>query len=66
MSTNIKRWLYLIHRWLGIAACVFFAMWFISGVVMMYVGYPKLTAAERWSHLPPLDRGRPTWRRPPP
>ena len=34
--------------------CAFFAMWFVSGVVMMYVGYPKLTQAERLAHLPPL------------
>lgn len=52
---HAKRWLFLIHRWLGIVVCAFFAMWFISGVVMMYVGYPKLTAAERLQHLPPLD-----------
>ncbi|RFC39239.1 MAG: hypothetical protein DID90_2727552360 [Candidatus Nitrotoga sp. LAW] len=50
-----KRWLFLIHRWLGIFACIFFVMWFISGIVMMYVGYPKLTAAERIQHLPPLN-----------
>jgi uncharacterized membrane protein len=50
-----KRWLFLIHRWMGITACLFFAMWFVSGVVMMYVGYPKLTTAERLSHLPALD-----------
>lgn len=30
------------------------ALWFVSGVVMMYVGYPKLTALERLAHLPPL------------
>ena len=29
-------------------------MWFASGVVMMYVGYPKLTPAERLEHLPAL------------
>ena len=52
---NAKRWLYLIHRWMGIGMCLFFLMWFISGVVMMYVGYPKLTAAERWQHLPRLQ-----------
>lgn len=42
-----KRWIYLAHRWLGIALCIFMALWFLSGVVMMYVGYPKLTLAER-------------------
>ena len=50
-----KRWLFLLHRWLGVVLCAFFAMWFVSGVVMMYVGYPKLTEAERLQHLPPLD-----------
>ncbi|MHB1359374.1 MAG: PepSY domain-containing protein [Rhodocyclaceae bacterium] len=47
MSASGKRWLYLAHRWLGIALCLFFALWFLSGVVMMYVGYPKLTVEER-------------------
>ena len=51
---HAKRWLFLIHRWLGVLLCALFAMWFISGVVMMYVGYPKLTPAERLAHLPPL------------
>ncbi len=51
---HAKRWLYLVHRWLGVVLCAFFAMWFFSGVVMMYVGYPKLTAAERLEHLPAL------------
>ena len=51
---HAKRGLYLLHRWLGVVLCAFFAMWFLSGVVMMYVGYPKLTPAERLAHLPPL------------
>lgn len=51
---KLKRALYLTHRWLGIALCLFMLMWFVSGVVMMYVGYPKLTPAERLAALPPL------------
>ncbi|RAP62873.1 peptidase [Achromobacter sp. HZ01] len=54
-AARIKRWLYLTHRWAGIVLCLFFAMWFVSGVVMMYVGYPKLTPQERLAHLPALD-----------
>ena len=42
-----RRWLFLIHRWLGIVTCVLCAAWFVSGVVMMYVPYPALTAKER-------------------
>ncbi|NHZ41543.1 PepSY domain-containing protein [Massilia aquatica] len=59
MGTSFKRLLFLGHRWLGIVLCAFFAMWFVSGVVMMYVGYPKLTEAERLGHLPPLQAGAP-------
>lgn len=55
---HAKRLLYLVHRWLGIVVCTFFAMWFVSGVVMMYVGYPKLTSEERLAHLPALDPAR--------
>lgn len=50
----MKRWLYLAHRWLGIALAVPMAAWFLSGIVMLYVGYPKLTDAERRAALPAL------------
>lgn len=49
-----KRWLYIGHRWTGIVVCLFMALWFVSGVVMMYVGYPKLTPQERLARLPDL------------
>jgi hypothetical protein len=57
LKINLKRLLLLAHRWFGIVLCAFFAMWFVSGVVMMYVGYPKLTDTERLAHLPPLRAG---------
>jgi len=49
-----RRWLYITHRWIGIATCLLFAMWFVSGVVMMYVAFPQLTNRERWSALPEI------------
>lgn len=49
-----RRWLYVVHRWIGICTCVLFAMWFVSGLVMMYVAFPQLTDAERWAALPPI------------
>lgn len=52
---NPKRWLFLIHRWLGVAMCLVFLLWFASGLVMMYVQYPELTERERLAHLPELD-----------
>jgi uncharacterized iron-regulated membrane protein len=55
LSFRIKRSLFLVHRWLGIAMCVLFALWFATGVVMMYVEYPELTEEERFAALQPID-----------
>ncbi|MEM8943132.1 MAG: PepSY domain-containing protein [Pseudomonadota bacterium] len=52
---KLKRCLFLTHRWLGVGMCLLFAMWFLSGVVMMYVHFPSLTLAERLSGLPAID-----------
>ena len=53
-----RRWLYIIHRWIGIVTCLLFAMWFASGVVMMYVAFPQLTSRERWAASPPIAWNR--------
>src|SRR5258708_33628537 len=50
-----KRPLFLFHRWAGIALCAMFSLWFVSGIFMMYVEFPRLTAVERLSALPQLD-----------
>lgn len=55
MKLRLKRSLYLVHRWLGVGMCVLFAMWFATGIIMMYVEYPELTEEERLATLPPLD-----------
>ncbi len=36
--------------------CLFFLMWFASGIVMMYVAFPSLTSEERLVGLPALDK----------
>lgn len=54
----IKTLLFSIHRWLGVGMCLLFALWFASGIVMMYVEYPGLTEAERLGTLPELDSSR--------
>ncbi|WP_251864262.1 PepSY domain-containing protein [Achromobacter sp. Marseille-Q4962] len=55
MPARLRRLAFLAHRWLGIGGCVLMLLWFGSGIVMLYVGYPKLTPAERLARLPPLD-----------
>jgi hypothetical protein len=52
---GMMRALILLHRWLGVAFCLLFAMWFASGIVMHFVPYPTLTAAARFAGLAPLN-----------
>jgi uncharacterized iron-regulated membrane protein len=51
----MRRQLFLWHRYLGIALCLLFIVWFVSGVVMLYVRMPILFPAERLSYLAPFN-----------
>jgi len=51
---QIKRWLYLTHRWVGIATCMLFVLWFASGLVMLYVPFPSLDEDEQLAGLAPI------------
>jgi hypothetical protein len=47
--------LMFIHRYLGLAFCLIFVIWFASGIVMIYKRMPEYSAAERLARLPALD-----------
>ena len=51
---RLRRWLHIGHQWFGIATCLLFAMWFVSGLVMMYVAFPNFTDRERLAALPDI------------
>jgi uncharacterized iron-regulated membrane protein len=44
----------VVHRYLGIAVGVLMVMWFVSGIVMMYVGFPRVTEDQRTRTLVPI------------
>src|ERR1700722_10731709 len=46
--------LVITHRYLGVAAGALMVMWFLSGIVMMYVGFPRVTETERVRTLEPI------------
>ena len=52
----LKRALIFVHRWLGVALCLLFLLWFPSGIVMMYWRFPEVSARDRLDHAPALDR----------
>ena len=55
-AARLKRFVLLMHRWGGVAGCALMVLWLVSGLVMLFVGYPKLLPAEHLGALVPLDR----------
>ena len=51
----MQRLSYLWHRYLGIGLCLLFALWFISGVVMLYARFPILTPEDRFPLQPRFE-----------
>lgn len=54
----LTRGLFWIHRWLGVLTCLMCAVWFLSGLVMVYVPYPSWRDEERVATLPALDAAK--------
>jgi hypothetical protein len=54
----IRKWVMLTHRWMGVVFCVLFLAWFVSGIVMMYCGFPRVEAEDRMSRAAAIDPAR--------
>lgn len=52
----IRRLLFTIHRVLGTALSILFLMWFISGIVLIYHGYPRFKQQEAITLSAPINR----------
>ena len=48
------RTLVIAHRYLGVALGLLMVIWFVSGIVMMYVGFPRVSEEERLRTLTPI------------
>ncbi|HEY7299377.1 MAG TPA: PepSY domain-containing protein [Xanthobacteraceae bacterium] len=46
--------LVVLHRYLGVAVGLLMVMWFVSGIVMMYVDLPRVTDEQRARTLEPI------------
>jgi hypothetical protein len=56
MLRGPRRFLILLHRYLGIPLSFLFVVWFASGIAMIYVGgMPALSPQQRLEHLSELD-----------
>ncbi len=47
--------LIFLHRWLGVALCLLFLLWFSTGIVLMYWDYPGVRAEDRLARSAALD-----------
>ena len=54
MTSFLWRALVVVHRYLGVAVGLLMLIWFASGIVMMYVGFPRFTEQDRTSALSPI------------
>src|SRR5580704_10170304 len=52
---KFQRVIITIHRWIGIGVCIMVMTWFISGLVLAYVPFPKMSAQAKLGYLQPLD-----------
>ncbi|MQA30855.1 MAG: hypothetical protein GEU82_13655 [Luteitalea sp.] len=51
----VKKAAIFIHRWIGVALCVLFLLWFPSAIGMMYWTFPTVTPADRLERSLTLD-----------
>lgn len=54
MRKNFILW----HRWMGVVFSILFAVWFVSGLVMMYWPYPGVSPETRLVRSSPIDPAR--------
>jgi hypothetical protein len=48
----------LFHRWAGVALCLLFCSWFVSGAILHFVPFPSLNAEERLQRSQTIDLDR--------
>lgn len=52
---RLKRWVVLVHLYLGVVLAALFVMWFATGIVLMYAPFPGFGADRDYAALPALD-----------
>ena len=51
------RWVIFCHRWMGLVLCPFVILWFASGIVMLYSGFPEVTEEEWFEKAARIEPG---------
>ena len=54
LKKRVQRVLIPLHRYMGIALSLVLLAWFLSGIVMIFHGYPQYDSQERLADRPAL------------
>ena len=52
----LRKILYSIHRVLGCVLCIMFLVWFLSGFVMIYHTFPRVSNIDKYTHMDNLPQ----------
>lgn len=52
---QVRKIAIVCHRWMGVAFCLLFCWWFVSGIFMMYWDFPSVGQADRMERSPAID-----------
>lgn len=44
-----------LHKITGLIIAIFFVMWFVTGIILLYHGYPRVTNIDRFTHMDCLE-----------
>ncbi|MDL2231114.1 PepSY domain-containing protein [Porphyromonadaceae bacterium OttesenSCG-928-L07] len=58
---KVKAFLFSLHRIFGSIVCLFFFMWFVSGLVLVYHSFPKVTKEQKYEKMEALPSSLPHW-----
>ena len=58
LSIAVKKLAIMCHRWMGVAFCLLFMWWFVSGIFMMYWDYPSVSEEDRLRRATNLEAAR--------
>ena len=55
IGIRIRKFAIFCHRWMGVAFCLLFAWWFLSGIFVMYCDFPTVRDSDYLTRSPALD-----------
>jgi len=55
---SIRKFAIFCHRWIGVAFCLLFTWWFVSGIFMMYWDFPSVSQTDRLERSPAIDASK--------